>query len=103
MTPQSSQAAHSAIAGSGYQYAQANPNAKKYKASEAVQSVTLPPKVDLRPYLTPVEDQGNTNSCTANAIAGAYEYLLKKHLNMPLYVSRLFIYYNARWRAGDQN
>ncbi len=70
MTPQPSYALYSAIAGSGYQYAQANPHARKSKASEAVQSVTLPPKVDLCPYLTPVEDQGNTNSCTANAIAG---------------------------------
>lgn len=40
--------------------------------------VTLPPAVDLREHMTEVEDQSNSNSCSANAIAGAYEYLCKK-------------------------
>ena len=53
--------------------------------------------------MTPVEDQGNLNSCTANAIAGAYEYLIKKHTAKPFDVSRLFIYYNARRRDGSQD
>jgi hypothetical protein len=57
----------------------------------------LPPKVDLRPFMTPVENQQTTNSCAANATAGAYEYLVKRHLGENGYdVSRLFIYYNAR-------
>ncbi|CAF1293122.1 unnamed protein product [Rotaria sp. Silwood1] len=34
----------------------------------------LPPKVDLQPYMTTVEDQ----SRIANSLAGAYEYLIKK-------------------------
>ncbi len=61
----------------------------------------LPPKVDLRPYMTIVEDQGDTNSCTANAMAGAYEYLAKRLLGQADDVSRLFIYYNARDLDGD--
>ncbi len=61
----------------------------------------LPTKVDLRPYLTPVENQGATNSCTANAMAGAYEYLAKRLQGKADDVSRLFIYYNARALDGD--
>ncbi|CAF4937264.1 unnamed protein product [Rotaria sp. Silwood1] len=56
----------------------------------------LPPKVDLRSYMTPVEDQSKTGSCAANCLAGAYEYLTKKANGLDTDVSRLFIYYNAR-------
>ena len=56
----------------------------------------LPPKVDLRKYMTRVEDQRETNSCAANAVAGAYEYLLKKRGDEKVDVSRLFIYYVGR-------
>jgi C1A family cysteine protease len=87
----------------GYQFVQANPNSKEYAPSPAIRRAALPRKVDLRPFLTPVEDQGQVNSCSANAIAGAYEYLIKRHLKADVDVSRLFIYYNARWRADEQN
>jgi hypothetical protein len=30
----------------------------------------LPPAVDLRPWMTKVQDQGEIGSCVANAIAG---------------------------------
>ncbi|CAF3376785.1 unnamed protein product [Rotaria sp. Silwood1] len=56
----------------------------------------LPPKVDLRKDMTSVEDQSKIGSCAANALAGAYEYLTKKHNGRNTDVSRLFIYYNAR-------
>lgn len=59
----------------------------------------LPPKVDLRPMLTPIEDQGQVGSCTANAVAGAYEYLVKANQGINYDASRLFIYYNARAAA----
>ncbi|MBW4578129.1 MAG: C1 family peptidase [Tildeniella nuda ZEHNDER 1965/U140] len=71
-----------------------NPHDKKYKSSRS--TVDLPSQVDLRPYMTPVENQGNSNSCTANAMAGAYEYLAKRIKGSAHDVSRLFIYYNAR-------
>ncbi|MBW4471815.1 MAG: C1 family peptidase [Stenomitos rutilans HA7619-LM2] len=71
-----------------------NPNDKTYKSSRSTDD--LPAKVDLRPYMTPVENQGNSNSCTANAMAGAYEYLAKRVRGSAHDVSRLFIYYNAR-------
>jgi hypothetical protein len=56
----------------------------------------LPSKVDLREHLTDVEEQVG-NSCVANAMAGAYEYLAKRELGESTDVSRLFIYYNARY------
>ena len=56
----------------------------------------LAPMIDLREHLTPVEDQGELGSCTANAIAGACEYLEKRATGRETPVSRLFIYYLER-------
>ena len=87
----------------GYRYAPPKAAAKRYVAGNAGVS-RLPPKVDLRPFMTPVEDQEATNSCAANATAGAYEYLVKRHLGEEAYdVSRLFIYYNARAAEGGDD
>ncbi|TAD89861.1 MAG: peptidase C1 [Bacteroidetes bacterium] len=47
-----------------------------------------------------MEDQSAVNSCTANAIAGAYEYLLQRSQGDAVDISRLFIYYNARQYDG---
>jgi hypothetical protein len=52
---------------------------------------SLPQKVDLRKFLTSVEYQVG-NSCVANAMAGAYEYLAKRELGEASDVSRLYIY-----------
>jgi len=57
----------------------------------------LPKRVDLRPFMPEVEAQGELNSCVANAAAGAYEYLILRHKEIRYDVSRLFIYYNARY------
>mgnify|MGYP002507676258 CR=1 FL=1 len=65
----------------------------KYKLCKAVK---LPSIVDLRLKCSPVEDQGDLGSCTANAAAGAFEYLEIKN-NVPFFdMSRLFLYYNTR-------
>jgi C1A family cysteine protease len=77
----------------------APPKSRKYGAS-GYQTSALPPRVDLRKYMTAVEDQSAVNSCTANAIAGAYEYLAKRSLGDAGDISRLFIYYNARQFDG---
>jgi hypothetical protein len=83
----------------GYRYAEPDAGAKRYVARR--QGAT-PPKVDLRSFMTAVEDQQATNSCAANAVAGAYEYLAKRHLGAEAYdVSRMFIYYNARALGSD--
>jgi hypothetical protein len=54
--------------------------------------------------MTAVENQGELMSCVANAVAGAYEYLVKRHQGEEAYdVSRLFVYYNARAKEGPVN
>ena len=40
--------------------------------SERFTDTELPPQVDLRPFMTPVENQAGSNSCTANAVVGGY-------------------------------
>jgi C1A family cysteine protease len=57
---------------------------------------TLPPMVDLRHLCSKVEDQGQLGSCTANALAGALEFLERKDKIAFEDFSRLFIYYNER-------
>jgi DNA segregation ATPase FtsK/SpoIIIE-like protein len=81
----------------GYRPDKQNPRDKKFSSRDR----NLPSSVDLREYLTPVENQGNSNSCTANAMAGAYEYLANRLMGQGEDVSRLFIYYNARELDGD--
>jgi hypothetical protein len=41
-------------------------------------SAALPPSVDLRSGFPPCYDQGHLGSCTANAIAGALQYVESK-------------------------
>jgi C1A family cysteine protease len=61
----------------------------------------LPPSVDLRDKCPKaVYDQGHLGSCTANAIAGAFEFDLLKQGMADFMPSRLFIYYNERAREG---
>lgn len=38
------------------------PNLPKFGSSRSLPDTELPPSVDLRQFLTPVEDQGNTNT-----------------------------------------
>ncbi len=59
-----------------------------------------PPHVDLRGDCPPVYDQGRIGSCTANAIAAAFEFGLKKQGLPDFMPSRLFIYYNERAMEG---
>lgn len=87
----------------GYKISSAPNDAKEYKSTQ-LGSRSLPKKVDLRSYMTEIEAQEDTNSCVANAAAGAYEYLLKRHLEDDYYdVSRLFIYYNARYLEEEED
>ena len=60
----------------------------------------LPPSVDLSPMCSPVEDQGEVGSCTANSVAGALEYHQILHRQPMTDLSRLFMYYNARRLSG---
>jgi C1A family cysteine protease len=65
-------------------------------------AIVLPKTVDLRPYCSPIEDQGQLGSCTGNAIAGLIECLNRK-ANRVVDVSRLFIYYEERVLIGTIN
>ncbi len=52
----------------------------------------LPAAVDLRPWASPVEDQGALGSCTAQAGAGVIEYYERKSFGRHVESSRLFLY-----------
>ena len=60
----------------------------------------LPAAVDLRPHMPGVYNQGSLGSCTANAIAAAIEYNLRRERLTEFVPSRLFIYYNERDLEG---
>jgi C1A family cysteine protease len=64
----------------------------------------LPTKIELLDVMPKIYDQGHLGSCTANAIAAAFEYdqvnIMKKPDFMP---SRLFIYYNERLIENSVN
>ncbi|MEP1144299.1 MAG: C1 family peptidase [Henriciella sp.] len=60
------------------------------------QSDSLPERVDLRQFCSPVEDQGRTQSCVANAVVAALELQQIKAGMAHTDLSRLFLYYNAR-------
>lgn len=87
----------------GYKIGSQAIDAKNYD-TDRLGSRPLPKKVDLRNYMTEIEVQEETNSCVANAVAGAYEYLLKRHLGEDYYdVSRLYVYYNARYLEEEED
>lgn len=57
---------------------------------------TLAKKIDLRAQCSPVENQGEIGSCTANALVGNLEFLKMSELKTLINFSRLFLYYNER-------
>jgi len=62
----------------------------------------LPSSVDLRDQCPEVYDQGQLGSCTANALAAAYQFdEMKRGESVVGNPSRLFIYYNERATEGD--
>ena len=58
------------------------------------------PVVDLRPYCTPIENQLNLGSCTANAGVGMYEYFENRSFRTYTNASRLFLYKVTRNLLG---
>lgn len=78
---------------------------KRDQAYEAPPEIlaALPPSTDLRPQCPPVYDQGDLNSCTANAIAAAVQFDLMRQKQASFMPSRLFLYYNERVMAGTAN
>lgn len=81
----------------------ADPRDRKYDLFRLLSLTALPSLVDLRPQCPPVYDQGQLGSCTANAIAGGFQFeRMKQRLN-DFNPSRLFIYYNERVIEGTVN
>lgn len=52
----------------------------------------LPAATDLRQWCSPVEDQGELGSCTANAAVGLLEYFERRAFGKHIDASRLFLY-----------
>lgn len=59
---------------------------------EKVDLTALPSSIDLRKWCSPVENQGQIGSCTANAGAGVIEYFENRAFGRYLDASRLFLY-----------
>jgi C1A family cysteine protease len=85
----------------GYQPGSRPESAKTHHAKR-FQKKQLPHRVDLRKFMSDVEEQVG-NSCVANAFVGAYEYLAKREFGESGDISRLFLYYNARARHDSQH
>jgi hypothetical protein len=63
--------------------------------------LALVTSIDLRPVCPPIYDQGNLNSCVANAVAFCIQFdQIKYQLAHQFIPSRLFIYYNIRVIEG---
>ena len=59
-------------------------------------AASLPAAVDLKPWCSDIEDQGDLGSCTANAGAGLVEYFEKRAFGKYIDASRLFLYKASR-------
>jgi len=76
----------------------------KVYPTEHKDTSTLPTAVDLRPKFSPIVDQGQLGSCTANAIAsGLREYLELQAGRSLIRLSRLFLYWHEREMEGTVN
>ncbi len=70
--------------------------AEKLGVEGSEKTIRLPKKVDLRPWCSPVEDQLNIGSCTANAAVGIVEYFQRRAYDIHIEGSRLFVYKATR-------
>ena len=62
--------------------------------------IQLPESVDLREWCSPIEDQGDLGSCTAQAGAGLVEFFERKAFSKHIDASRLFLYKTTRNLIG---
>lgn len=66
------------------------------KAGAQVTKSKLPKSVSLIKWFSPVEDQGQLGSCTANAGVGMVEYFERRAFGKHIDASRLFLYKATR-------
>ena len=80
-----------------YGYRPDLPDQRDYQFAQLGKKIALPASVNLRLHCSAVKDQGQLGSCVSNALASALEYIENKDGIRPCtYMSRLFIYFNAR-------
>ena len=80
-------------------YTQQTPSVKE-KLEKIKFAKTAPASVDLRAWCSPIENQGELGSCTANAGTGLFEYFEKKASSTYIDASRLFLYKTTRNLLG---
>ncbi len=73
-----------------------NEMARKLHIKSSMKAPALPPKVDLRPWCSPIEHQGGLGSCTAHAAVGIVEYFERRAFGKHIDGSRLFVYKATR-------
>lgn len=85
-------------------YSEENPEiadlARKLKISPTRRPLKLPNKADLRPWCSPIENQGSLGSCTAHAGVGIIEYFERRAFGKHLDGSRRFVYKATRNLMG---
>jgi len=64
--------------------------------ADKVTKSSLPASVSLIPWFSPIEDQGDLGSCTANAGVGLVEYFERRAFGRHTDASRLFLYKTTR-------
>lgn len=77
-----------------------DPRDMTFKAHRRVKLASLPEAVDMRPLMPEVWHQGQLGSCTANALAAAFQYNQIRQSLDNWTPSRLMIYYLERKLEG---
>jgi len=73
---------------------------EQFSATKYKLEADLPDRIDLRPWCSPVLDQGEQGSCTAQAIVGLREFLEIQSGQPLTSLSRAFLYYEERLKEG---
>lgn len=68
---------------------------RDFRYSPAAPAKKLPTSVDLRPFCPRVHEQGHPLTCTAHAVAGAFQFEQRRLGLKDFSPSRLFIFYNT--------
>jgi C1A family cysteine protease len=68
---------------------------RDFRYSPEAVPAKLPAKVDLRPLCPRVHEQGRPRTCTAHALAGAFQFEQRRLGLKDFSPSRLFIFYNT--------
>lgn len=64
--------------------------------AQTASKTTLPKSISLTSWFSPIEDQGDLGSCTANAGVGLVEYFERRAFGKHIDASRLFLYKATR-------